>query len=262
MPEVETRLLGGTANRGLVVRVGQTVRRPLRPSSPAVHALLEHLEKIGFEAVPRFLGVDAQGREVLTYVPGETVQAPYPTWSMSDAALESVAHLLRRYHEAVASFAPAGHPWAEPVPAAYDEGLVGHNDPNLDNIVFRDGLAVALIDFDLAGPGSALWDVAAAVRLWAPLRPDADIHDPRQGQSLARLRRFADAYDLSDPDRNRLVDAAAANHIWCMDYVRRGAESGHPWFHQRWVAGESLLTDRTNAWFTKHHAMLADALRL
>ncbi|MDX6261829.1 MAG: hypothetical protein QOH84_3517 [Kribbellaceae bacterium] len=261
MPEVETRLLGGTANRGLVVRVGDTVRRPLRPSSPAVHALLSYLASVGFDAVPEFLDVDAQGREVLTYVPGETVTAPYPAWSMSDAALESVAQLLRRYHDAVAGFEPAEHPWAEPVPPAYDTGLVSHNDPNLDNIVFRDGLAVALIDFDLAGPGSALWDVAAAVRLWAPLRPDADIHDARQGQSLARLRLFADAYGLTDTDRNRLVDAAAANHIWCMDYVRRGAESGHPWFHQRWTTGESSLTERTNRWFSTHHDHLLKALQ-
>lgn len=261
MPEVETRLLGGTANRGLVVRVGDTVRRPLRPSSPAVHALLDHLKRVGFDAVPAFLGVDDQGREVLTYVPGETVTAPYPAWSMTDSALESVAHLLRRYHEAVAGFDPSGYPWAEPVPAEYDEGLISHNDPNLDNIVFRDGVAVALIDFDLAGPGSALWDVAAAVRLWAPLRPDADIHDARQGHSLTRLRRFADAYGLTGTDRDRLINAAAANHIWCMDYVRRGAESGHPWFHQRWTTGESALTDRTNHWFTTHQTPLTKALQ-
>lgn len=261
MPEVETRLLGGTANRGLVVRVGETVRRPLRSSSPAVHALLDHLAVVGFDAAPRFLGVDAQGREVLTYVPGETVQAPYPSWSMSDVALESVAHLLRRYHEAVLGFDPSGYPWAEQVPAEYDVGLVGHNDPNLDNIVFRDGVAVALIDFDLAGPGSALWDVAAAVRLWAPLRPDTDILDARTGQGLTRLRRFADAYGLTDADRTRLVDATAANHIWCMDYVRRGAESGHPWFHQRWTSGESTLTERTNSWFATHRQALLKALQ-
>jgi Ser/Thr protein kinase RdoA (MazF antagonist) len=180
---------------------------------------------------------------------------------MTDAALESVAHLLRRYHSAVADFAPDGLEWAEPVPAQYVDGLISHNDPNLDNIVFRDGVAVALIDFDLAGPGSALWDVAAAIRLWAPLRPDADIADVRRGRTFARLRRFADAYGLGEADRLRLVDAAALNHTWCMDYVRRGAETGHPWFHQRWTTGEADLTDRTNKWFTDqaealHHALL------
>jgi hypothetical protein len=258
--EVETLLLGGTANRGLVVRVGDTVRRPLRASSAATHALLEHLERVGFDGAPTLLGIDSQGREVLSYLPGETVRPPYPAWSMTDDALVSVARLLRSYHEAVADFRPVGLEWAEPVPSAYVTGLISHNDPNLDNVVFRDGVAVALIDFDLAAPGSALWDVATAVRLWAPLRPDADIADVRRGRSLTRLRRFADAYDLTEPDRHRLVDAAAQNHIWCMDYVRRGAETGHPWFHQRWTTGESALTDRTNQWFKDEAQALRQAL--
>jgi hypothetical protein len=258
--EVETLLLGGTANRGLVVRVGDTVRRPLRASSAATHALLEHLDRVGFTGAPTLLGTDSQGREVLSYVPGETVTSPYPAWSMTDEALDSVARLLRSYHEAVADFRPVGLDWAEPVPSAYVTGLISHNDPNLDNVVFRDGVAVALIDFDLAGPGSPLWDVATAVRLWAPLRPDADIADVRRGRTLTRLRRFADAYGMTESDRLRLVDAAAENHIWCMDYVRRGAETGHPWFHQRWTTGESELTDRTNQWFKDEAQALRQAL--
>src|SRR3954453_19093036 len=119
MPASEVQLVGGTANRGLVVRVGDTVRRPLRASSTATHALLEHLERVGFDGAPRVLGVDAQGREVLSYLPGETVRAPYPAWSMTDEALNSVAVLLRTYHQAVADFRPAGLEWAEPVPPSY-----------------------------------------------------------------------------------------------------------------------------------------------
>ncbi len=257
----ETQLHGGTANRGLVVRIGDTVRRPARPSSPAVHALLDHLERVGFDGAPRFLGIDDDGREVLSYIPGETVILPYPPWSMTDAALTSVAGLLRRYHQAVAGFDPSGHDWVEPVPAAYTTGIVSHNDPNLDNVVFRDGEAVALIDFDLAGPGSVLWDVATAVRLWAPLRPQADIADSRRGRALGRMRHFADAYGLAGKERDRLVDAVAANHVWCMDYVRRGAENGHEWFRRRWIGGEAQLTDRTNAWLRTYDATLRAALR-
>jgi Phosphotransferase enzyme family len=256
----ETLLHGGTANRGLVVRVGDTVRRPARPSSPAVRALLDHLDAVGFEGAPRFLGIDAYGREMLSYLPGETVVPPYPAWSMADAALASVARLLRRYHQAVAGFDPTPYTWIEPVPPAYVEGIVSHNDPNLDNVVFHDGEAVALIDFDLAGPGSVLWDVATAVRLWAPLRPEPDIADPRRGRALTRMRLFADAYELSGRDRERLVDAVAANHVWCMDYVRRGAETGHEWFRKRWTGGEAELTDRTNAWLRAYDATLRAAV--
>jgi Ser/Thr protein kinase RdoA (MazF antagonist) len=257
---VEVPLPGGTANRGRVHRVGDTVRRPWRPTSAATHALLRHLEDVGFDGAPRALGIDGAGREVLSYVPGQAVIAPAPAWGLTDAALASVARLLRRFHDATAGFDPAPYPWSHPAPAPFDGAGIAHNDPNLDNIVFRDGEAVALIDFDLAGPGSALWDVAAAIRLWAPLRPDADIADVRRGRTFQRLRHFADAYGLGEADRLRLVDAAALNHIWCMDYVRRGAETGHPWFHQRWTTYESDLTDRTNHWFTEQAESLRHSL--
>jgi hypothetical protein len=74
----EVPLYGGIANRGLVVRKGDTVRRPLRETSPAIHALLEYLDEVGFDGSPRFLGVDTQGREVLTYVTGDAVTTPIP----------------------------------------------------------------------------------------------------------------------------------------------------------------------------------------
>ncbi len=80
--EPEVLLVGGIANRGQVVRVGDTVRRPQRATSPAIHALLRHLADVGFAGAPRFLDVDDQGREVLSYVPGTAVMPPYPAWSL------------------------------------------------------------------------------------------------------------------------------------------------------------------------------------
>jgi thiamine kinase-like enzyme len=80
---------------------------------------------------------------------------------MTEAALVSVARLLRDYHDATLGFRAELHAWPDPVPVAYrGDGVTTHNDPNLDNVVFRDGRAVALIDFDLASPGSRAWDVA------------------------------------------------------------------------------------------------------
>ena len=60
-------------NVGGAVRIGDTVRRPTGPWTPAVHALLAHLHAAGLRAVPRVHGVDARGREVLDYLPGEVV---------------------------------------------------------------------------------------------------------------------------------------------------------------------------------------------
>ena len=101
---IDIELFGGTANLGRVVRRGETVRRPVRANSEAVHALLGHLEEVGFDGAPRFLGVDGRGREVLSYIPGEPVTPPFPAWALTDEALRSVARLLRRYHEAAAEF--------------------------------------------------------------------------------------------------------------------------------------------------------------
>ena len=67
----EERLDGG--NAGGAVRVGGTVRRTAGPWTPAVHALLAHLASQDFAGSPRPLGLDGQGREVLTFLPGETV---------------------------------------------------------------------------------------------------------------------------------------------------------------------------------------------
>src|SRR3712207_6105067 len=186
--EPEVLLHGGTANRGQVVRVGDTVRRPQRATSPATHALLRHLADVGFAGAPRFLGVDEHGREVVSYVPGTAITPPYPAWALTDDALVSVAHLLRDYHRAVDTFDQTAHTWPPSPPAAFTGGLVSHNDVNLDNVVFRGGRAIALIDFDLASPGSRIWDVACAARLWAPLRPDTDIFDTRRGRAFERFR--------------------------------------------------------------------------
>src|SRR3954447_9536246 len=165
--DAEILLVGGTANRGQVVRIGDTVRRPQRPTSPATHALLRHLEDVGVTGAPRFLGIDELDREVLSYVSGTAVTPPFPEWALTDEALAGVAALLRRYHRAVETFDPSPHVWPPPPPEPFGGELISHNDVNLDNVVFRGGRAVALIDFDLAGPGSRLWDVAGAARLWA-----------------------------------------------------------------------------------------------
>ena len=145
----EHPLRGGMTNAGLVSRVGETVRRPARPTGEATQALLDHLSQVGFDGAPRHLGTDDQGREVLTYIPGRAPIAPTPPWALRDEALVSVAELLRRYHDAAESFDPNAYAWSHAVPARFRDGLVSHNDPNLDNIIFREGRAVELIDFDL-----------------------------------------------------------------------------------------------------------------
>ncbi len=258
MNQPEIPLLGGTANRGQVVRVGNTVRRPQRRTSPATHALLCHLKDIGFDGAPRFLGIDSQQREVLSYIPGTAVTPPYPDWALTDEALVSVVELLRAYHQAVRTFDPTPYAWPSSPPESFTGELISHNDPNLDNVVFRAGKAVALIDFDLASPGCRLWDIACAARLWAPLRPDCYIDDGRRGRVSDRFRLFVDSCGLVDADRLRVVDAVAQNHNWCYDNVRNSAEQGHLAFAEYWTAAATQRADRISQWYLENgHALRA-----
>ncbi len=252
-------LAGGTANRGHVIRVGDTVIRPTAPCWPATHALLAHLAAVDFDGAPRVLSADAS-TEMLTYIHGQAAVPPLTPDLLTDEALVSIADLLRRYHDAVASFDPAPYRWPRPVPARFRTRLTSHNDVHPANLVFRHGKAVALIDFDLAGPGCVAWDLASAARTWAPLQDDDDISDARQGRSLARFRIFLQASGLSKANRQQVAEAVVANHDWTYAIVAEAAAIGHEGFADQWRAMAQQAA-RSRRWCQRHRRELVAAAR-
>jgi Phosphotransferase enzyme family len=252
-------LPGATANRGLVIRIGDTVRRPTAPCWPAIHALLAHLDAVGFDGAPRVLAADST-TELLTYVHGRAAVPPLPPDTLTDAALISIADLLCRYHRAVRSFDPAGYRWPRPIPARFRTGLVSHNDVHPANLVFRDGRAVALIDFDLAGPGSAAWDIATAARNWAPLADDQDITDGRQGRAIERFRIFLHACELTRAQRRQVAEAVVPNHDWTYAIVTEAVAAGHEGFADHWRR-VAAPTARARRWCLRHRRDLLAAAR-
>ena len=102
-----------------IVRLGDTVRRPVRPFTATIQAYLAHLHRAGFTAAPVPLGTDEQGREVLSYVPGEVPREPLPAETAGEDVLVALARLIRRLHTAAAGWTPpADAVWAAcPAPA-------------------------------------------------------------------------------------------------------------------------------------------------
>jgi hypothetical protein len=130
------------------------------PQPSGVRALLEWYERVGFDGAPRFVGLDDQGREVLSYVAGEPAFAPVPS---SDAVVVAIGRLLREAHDAQEGFAPpADVVWDTPVAGTSTGEIVGHLDLFWTNVIFRDGSPYALIDWELAAPTTRVLDVALA----------------------------------------------------------------------------------------------------
>ena len=170
MDEIEIRLAAG--NTSSVWRRGATIRRSTGPWTPAVHRLLRHLEAVGFLGAPRVLGLEEQGREVLTYLEGEVPVYPTPPDLWSEGVLEEVAELLRRLHDATVDLDLPDSAGREGAAAPEGGEVVRHNDVAHYNTVFRAGHPVAFIDWDFAAPGPRAWDVAFAAYRFVPLVSD------------------------------------------------------------------------------------------
>jgi Phosphotransferase enzyme family len=189
--DAEEGLIGGAQTAG-IVRVGATVRRPLHARSGYVHEVLRHLEQAGFAGAPRFLGIDGQGREILSYFEGEVlVGSPV---RLPDARIASAGRLIRRFHDATAGTA-----------LTHGQEVVAHNDLGPHNIVFAGDEAVGIIDWDEGvAPGRRLVDFAHAVWCCADVC-EAEIEVAEQAR---KTRLMCESYGWSSP--SAVIDEIAA----------------------------------------------------
>jgi aminoglycoside phosphotransferase (APT) family kinase protein len=223
-------------NTSDVTRIGATVRRPTGHWTPAVHDLLRHLEATGFIESPRVLGMDERGREVLSFIEGETTaQAPWPHWAWADDTLVQAGRLLRRYHQAVATFSGARRRWLAGTAGVSPPQVVCHNDFAPYNVVYRDGRIVGMIDWDWAGPAAPEWDLAMAAYAWVPLFDPAIAArlEPRPPEDIGgRLRLLLDSYGL--PEREGFVTLVA-------NRVEASVEGIHALADRGWVRYAALV---------------------
>jgi hypothetical protein len=261
------QLAGGVANAGAVLREGDVVTRPAHGSSSLVHQHLLQVRARGLDAVPQPLGIAPDGRERLRYIHGDVPLSPYPAWARTDAALASVAGLLARYHQAAPVFdVPPGQDWNHELADPHGgtaATVVCHNDVCLENVVFRGGAAVALIDFDLAAPGRPVYDLACMARMCVPLEPAVDArvlgfddHDP-----FRRLRVVLDGYGLPiAPDD--LLAAVEQSMDRANAFVRARVERGEPGFVEMFTKrGGQARFDRRREWFARNRSRFLDVLR-
>jgi hypothetical protein len=146
------------------------------PDPDYVHGLLAHLERCGFDGAPRFLGVDARGREILSYIEGSTV--PHNGFALAGEAVAAGARLVRRVHDLTAG-----------TEFAAGSEVACHLNLSQPNFVFRDGIPIAIIDWDVTRPGSRVANFADF--LWAFVHPAMY----RDDEAADMLRVAAEAYE-------------------------------------------------------------------
>jgi hypothetical protein len=181
-PQDEIPLLGGQLTPG-IVRVGNTVRRLPKGNAAFAHDLLLFLEDQDFPFAPRFLGMDSQGREMLSYLDGES-------WldsgsRLSDDVLEQAARVIRRYHDATAgSLLAQGHE------------IVAHHELGPHNTIFHGGHLIGFIDWDDAAPGTRLRDLANAVYNYVDV---SHWSSQEASEQARRIHLMCAAYGWDDP---------------------------------------------------------------
>lgn len=256
MTSDEIPLTGGNMSGG-VVRVGDTVRRPAGPWTPAVHALLTHLHEAGFHGAPRPLGIDDRGREVLTFIRGAVAWPDRFDLLDGDSQLCRVARLIRDFHDAVAGFTPPPDArWQVLIPADGDE-IIAHHDLAPWNLIIGDR-QLALIDWDTAAPGTRLWDLAYAIHGFVPLTANPAWQRDDAGH---RLRLIAGTYDLTEQQRQDLLPLLARRTQAMHTFLAQQAAAGiQPWtrlWHEghgdAWQADARYISRHEHQW---HRALL------
>jgi hypothetical protein len=241
MTRVSDRLPGGFDHGAELV--DGTVRRTPGPWTRSVQELLAHLEAAGFDAAPRPLGFDATGREVVSFLDGQTVGTtrPWPAWTHSDAALTDVATWLRRYHTAVADFVPPESSyWREG--GAWKPGqIIAHNDAAPYNAVWNATGLVGFVDWDMAGPTTPELDAAWVAFSWIPFHAAHVIAAEGftdLGSRPRRLELFLRTYNWSGTTRD-FAELIAARISHQLSVVTSNADDGDPTYRKIIAAGRT-----------------------
>ena len=234
--------LGGGNNARQVVRVGGTVHRARDAGSGFAARVLAYLESAGYPHAPRYLGVDDCGRDILSYIPGQTTDHPS---QRAEGAYTRGGAMLRLLHETTARHRLAA-----------GRECVLHGDPGPFNTIFWQGLPAAFIDWSSCHPGDRLDDLGYMAWTWCIQSLG---HVPIAEQAR-HLRELHDGYGGIEPEN--LLDAMMRSQTRIVDLETTNlsnprlptARRQHAKAAIAWASADRTLLRR-------HKALLLSALR-
>lgn len=244
MVEGEQELTGGNTSES-VVRIGHTVRKPWVEKSGAVQDYLAALRLSGVD-VPRPLGRDESGRQILEYIDGTLALDRLP---LRRDDLLRVGRMIRQIHDASATVQiPDPGDWTMLLPAETPD-LMCHNDLAPWNLVT--GERWVFIDWDGAGPSTRLWDLAYAAQSFGQLFDGEPVED-----AASRLRAVVEGYG-ADGALRRALPAAMAERTAAMSKLLESchADGFQPWADmyvnghgELWRAAAHYVAQNRSTW--------------
>lgn len=172
--EKEIPLTGGRVTQG-VVKVADTVRRPLCENSPTAHRAMKILQDKNIHLAPKLLGIDKKGREITEFIDGF---CPPDLDCFSEEQLVAAAKLIAALHRAL---------------KLDNETVICHGDLSPCNFMFVEDVPSFVIDWDAAHEGSGITDLAYAIWLWL----DIGNEELPPTETTSRIHLMADAYGLN-----------------------------------------------------------------
>lgn len=260
--ESETPISGGRLNRGRLVRLGDFVLRPA-DEDPSIELLMVEVGKV-FVGIPKTFGRDSQGRLKVEWIEGECAESFEEDEDESKIRLLSIGALLRGLHDSTAKIASQNLATlrASLDPSGVHE-VICHGDAGPGNIVFREGKAFALIDWEMSAPGRRSWDLATALRYWAPFRNPANkkpaelLLDPMQ-----RSEWIMEGYSASRELRRETVKLLPLNQKTQAGYVIARIKARGESVFEEWVAkGGIRRLELDEAWLSGESERLLEAWR-
>lgn len=240
----EIPLDGGNASGG-VARVGDTVRKPWTGSTPAVSEFVTRIAERGID-VPRPLGRDDRGRQIIEFVPGTLAMHRGP---LTLVELGRVGRLVRAIHDASVGFEPSEDARWDALLPVPDADLICHNDLAPWNLIV--GERWVFIDWDGAGPSTRLWDLAYAAQAFT-------LNDSSEPPEMAgrRLAAFVDGYHADRELRADLPHAMGERAAAMHELLRTSHASGRePWatmyvegHGDHWLRAAEYVREHRTVW--------------